>query len=88
VVIPQQPHDIYLREAFREGLRTKVKMAIISMPRKTLVEVVESTIMIEEEMPIRNMYIMRYSQDSNNDELEDFDEEKTMTKGKRNKRLF
>jgi hypothetical protein len=63
-------------------------MAIISMPRKTLVEVVESTIMIEEEMPIRNMYIMRYSQDSNNDELEDFDEEKTMTKGKRNKRLF
>jgi predicted TIM-barrel fold metal-dependent hydrolase len=30
-VIPQRPHDIYLREAFREGLRTKVKMAIISM---------------------------------------------------------
>jgi hypothetical protein len=30
-IIPQPPHDIYLREAFKEGLRTKVKMAIISM---------------------------------------------------------
>jgi hypothetical protein len=40
VVIPQPPHDIYLREAFRiQGLRTKVKMAIISMPQRTLMEV-------------------------------------------------
>jgi endonuclease III-like uncharacterized protein len=30
-IIPQPPHDIYLREAFKEGLKTKVKMAIISM---------------------------------------------------------
>ncbi len=35
-IIPQQPDDIYLREAFKEGLRTKVKMAIISMLKKTL----------------------------------------------------
>jgi hypothetical protein len=48
VVIPQPPHDIYLREAFRvQGLRTKVKMAIINMPPKKLVEVVELAIMIE-----------------------------------------
>jgi hypothetical protein len=32
VVISQQPHDIYLKEAFRKGLKTKVKMAIRSMP--------------------------------------------------------
>ncbi len=30
--------------------------------------------MIEEEMPIRKIYIMRYCQYSNNDELEHFDE--------------
>jgi hypothetical protein len=30
-IIPQPPHDIHLREAFKEGLRTKVKMTIISM---------------------------------------------------------
>jgi hypothetical protein len=48
LVIPQPPHDIYLREAFRvQGLRTKVKMAIINMPPKKLVEVVELAIMIE-----------------------------------------
>jgi hypothetical protein len=47
-VIPQQPHDISLREAFRERLRSKVKMAIITMSWRTLAEVVELTIMIEE----------------------------------------
>jgi hypothetical protein len=47
IVIPQQPHDIYFKKTFREGLRTKVKMAIISMLWQTLVEVVELTIMIE-----------------------------------------
>jgi len=44
---------MYLRKAFREGLRTKVKMAIISMPQIFLMEIIESTIMIEEEMPIK-----------------------------------
>jgi hypothetical protein len=34
IVIPQRPHDIYLRKAFREGLRAKVKMAITSMREK------------------------------------------------------
>jgi hypothetical protein len=38
-IISQPPHDIYLREAFKEGLRIKVKMAIISMSWKTLGEV-------------------------------------------------
>jgi hypothetical protein len=60
VVIPQPLHDIYLREAFREGLRTKVKMAIISMSRRTLAKV---AIMIEEEMLVRRNNIARYHQE-------------------------
>jgi hypothetical protein len=40
-VISLQPHDIYLRKTFREGLRTKVKMAIISTPRRNLAKIVE-----------------------------------------------
>jgi hypothetical protein len=49
VVIPQPPHDIYLREAFRvQVLRTKVKMAIKGMLQRTLVEVAKLAIMIEE----------------------------------------
>ncbi len=79
MVIPQWPHDIYfleLLEAFREGLRTKVKMAIISMSWRTLAEVVELTIMIEEKMQIRKKSIARYCQDSDNDESKHYDEEK------------
>ncbi len=47
VVVLQQLHDIYFIEAFKEGLKTNVKMAILSMSWKTLVEVAKSTIMIE-----------------------------------------
>jgi hypothetical protein len=36
-----------LREAFKEGLWTKIKMAIISMPRKTLAQVAEFAIIIK-----------------------------------------
>jgi hypothetical protein len=32
-MIPQWPNDIYLKEGFRLGLKTKVKMAMISMPQ-------------------------------------------------------
>jgi hypothetical protein len=50
-------------------------MAIISMPRRTLAKVAESTIMIEEKMPVRKKSIVRYRQDSNSEESKDFDEE-------------
>ncbi len=30
-IIPQQPDDIYLQETFTEGLRNKLKLAIIGM---------------------------------------------------------
>jgi hypothetical protein len=43
-IIPQQHDDICFCEAFRKGLRTKVKMAIINMSQKTLAEVTKSTI--------------------------------------------
>ncbi len=74
-VIPKRPHDIYLKEAFREGWKTKVKMAIINLSWKTLADVVELTIMIEEEMLVRKKSIARYHRDSNSDVLEYFDEE-------------
>jgi hypothetical protein len=47
VAILQQSHDIYFIESFRKRLRTNVKMAILSMLWRTLVEVAKSTIMIE-----------------------------------------
>ncbi len=62
VVISQPLHDIYLKEAFKEGLRIKVKMAIISMSQRTLVEVAKLEIMIEEEMQVRRNNIVRYCQ--------------------------
>jgi hypothetical protein len=42
-------------------------MAIISMSQKTLAEVAKSTIMIKEKMLVRNIYIMRYHQDFDNE---------------------
>jgi hypothetical protein len=53
VVIPQPPHDIFLRKTFREGFKTKVKMAIMSMQQKTLVQVAKLTIMIKEKMSVK-----------------------------------
>jgi len=50
-------------KTFKEGLKTKIKMTITSMPQRTLVKVVESTIMIEEEMPVRKISIVKYRQD-------------------------
>jgi hypothetical protein len=51
VVIPQQLDAVYLKENFREGLRKKLKLAIIGMPKATIVEVANSVRKIEEEMP-------------------------------------
>jgi hypothetical protein len=51
VVIPQQLDDVYLRETFRERLRKKLKLAIIGMPRSTIVKVANLAKEIEEKMP-------------------------------------
>jgi hypothetical protein len=40
-----------MKETFREGLKKKLKLAIIGMLRTMIVEVVNSTRKIEEEMP-------------------------------------
>jgi hypothetical protein len=50
VIIPQQPNDVYLKETFREGLRKKLKLTIIGMPKATIVKVANSTREIKEEM--------------------------------------
>ncbi len=51
VFIPQQPDDVYMRETFKEGLRKKLELAIIGMPRTTVVKVANLAREIEEEMP-------------------------------------
>jgi hypothetical protein len=43
-------------------------MAIISMPQIILVEITESTIMIEKEMLVTKIYIARYCQYFDSDE--------------------
>ncbi len=75
MVIPQWPNGIYLREVFREGLRPKVKMVIVSMPHKTLVEVAKLIILIEEEMSIRRNNMARYWQNFDSEKLEDSNDE-------------
>jgi hypothetical protein len=40
-----------MRETFKEGLRKKLELAIIGMPRTTIVKVANSEKEIEEEMP-------------------------------------
>ncbi len=89
VVIPQQPNDIYFCEAFRKGLQTKVKMAIISMSRRILVEVSESTITMENKLPMKQKNITRYHQaNPNNEELYEEDEGHHKTKKKDTKVQF
>jgi hypothetical protein len=56
----QQPDDIYLHEAFRKGLQTKVQMAIISMLQRKLEEVIEFVITMEGELPVWWKNITKY----------------------------
>ncbi len=88
VAIPQWLDDFYLEKTFKEGLRTKVKMEIIGMPRKTLAKVVELTIAIEEEMSIRKRNMARYRQDSNSDEYDELDDEEQVTPKKKGVKVW
>jgi hypothetical protein len=54
-IIPQQLDDVYLKETLREGLRKKLKLAIIGMPRATIVKVADLAREIEKEMPTPRM---------------------------------
>jgi hypothetical protein len=49
--MPQQPYDVHSRKTFKEGLRKKLKLAIIGMPKALIIEVANSTREIEEKMP-------------------------------------
>jgi hypothetical protein len=49
-MIPQQLDDVDLRETFKEGLKNKLKLASISMPRTTIIEVANFAREIEQEM--------------------------------------
>ncbi len=49
-MIPQQLNDVYLRKTFMEGLKKKLKLASIGMPRTTIIEVANFAREIEQEM--------------------------------------
>jgi hypothetical protein len=55
VVILQHPNDVYLRKTFKEGLRKKLKLTIIGMPRVTIVKVANPAREIEKKMPTPHM---------------------------------
>jgi hypothetical protein len=89
-IIPRQLYDIYLREAFKEGLQTKMKMTIINMPRRTLTKVAESVILIEEELLVRWKNMAKYhpnnfdsDESENNDDEHEHYEKKTKKKSKK-----
>jgi hypothetical protein len=47
IVIPQQPDDVYLIETFKEGLKKKLKLTFIGMPRAMIIKIVNLTREIE-----------------------------------------
>ncbi len=80
-VILQQPNDIYRHEAFWNGLWTKVKIVIISMPWRTLAEITKSMIIVEEELLVRWKNIARYHHvNLDNEESNEEDEDHCKTK--------
>ncbi len=84
MVIPQQLDNIYLRKIFKEGLQTKVKMTIISMLRKTSTKVLESVILIEEDLPVRRKSMAKYCPNNfDNDDEDEHYEKKTKKKYKK-----
>lgn len=75
-MIPQQLDVIYLRKTFKEGLTKKLKLAIINMPRATIIEVANFLREIEQKMLTLHKY--RWSQpllnnEDSNEELIDDD---------------
>ncbi len=74
-MIPQQLNDVYLRETFKEGLRKKLKLANIGMPRTTIIEVANFAREIEQEMltPHNNKWSQPLldNEDSNEELIDD-----------------
>jgi hypothetical protein len=63
-------------------------MAIISMLRKTLAKVVESTVTIEEQLPMRRKNMVRFRQnDFDSDEFDEFDEQHEKKIKKKSKKV-
>jgi hypothetical protein len=77
-VIPQQLDDVYLRKTFKEGLKKKLKLAIIGMPRATIVEIANLAKEIEVEMhaPCRSKRFQPLSDNEDSDEESTNDEQK------------
>ncbi len=76
-IFSQQANDIYFREIFWSGLHTKLKVAIIGMPWRTLAEVANFAIKIEEEMSMKmKWHMVKHHQDSNiiNESEDDYED--------------
>lgn len=69
-MIPQQLDDVDLRETFKEGLKKKLKLASISMPRTTIIEVANFAREIEQEMltPHKNRWSQPLLDNEDSDE--------------------
>ncbi len=82
VVIPQKLDDVYLRETFREGLKTKLKLTIIGMLRIKIVEIVNLAKEIEEKMhaPHRSRQSQPLSNNEYSNEESSNDEKKKKRK--------
>jgi hypothetical protein len=78
IVIPQQLDDVYLKKTFREGLRKKLKLAIIGMPRAMIIKVANSKREIKKEMFTigKNKRSRPLSNNENSDEESTDDEQK------------
>jgi len=91
-IILQQLDDISLKKVFQKCLRTKVKMVIINMPKRTLTELVEFAIIIKEKLPMKWKNMARYHQnvfDSyDSDEYDDFDNEDEHHEKKTKKKFY
>jgi hypothetical protein len=78
VVIPQQPNDVYLIETFKEGLKKKLKLTIIGIPKAMIIEVANLAKGFEEEMPTphRSRQFQPLSDNEDSDEESTNDEQK------------
>ncbi len=83
VIIPQQLDDMYLHEAFREGLWTKVQMVIISMSQRKLVDIIEFVITVEGELLGRWKNIAKYHQANLDSERLDYSDKENHCKTKK-----
>ncbi len=59
-IIPQHPNDGYWRKTFSQGLHAKLKKTLIGMPRVTLVQMANSTIVFEDKLLVKRKNMVKH----------------------------